>query len=415
MQHWGWTIHYLKKHRLESILIVLTMGVGVAVLTTVLTVYLGFTHQLKDYLDDEHYRLFTVTDQNVKKVPSFRLAPPIQLDMDWIGPSLVVNHADLKQIKENLPVGMSVFPLIEKTFRIDHPRQIELKVVATDVGFNQFYRFSLLSGAWFVDDDVREGSPVIILSLEAAEHLFGTEDPLGKKTFFENTPESSRYTVIGVMDKSETDIGQGGLGVQRFAAYVPFGDPLFLDFSLSSFFVGIDLGMDATKALEQIRGVIDLHFEGEAYVTSNLLELQEDLSSVTPILKNVGLFASVGLVIAIVNILNLMLARVLRRIKYGGIHMALGSSRSKVFFQFLGEALLLGLISSGLGMAISHFTDLWLRNTWNMALPTAPFLNRFLISISIGLVASAVFGAYPAAQIARFDLGQALRSEVGGV
>ena len=45
----------------------------------------------------------------------------------------------------------------------------------------------------------------------------------------------------------------------------------------------------------------------------------------------IGVFASVGLIIAVINILNLMLARVLKRTKSIGLSMALGSSASWSF------------------------------------------------------------------------------------
>lgn len=43
----------------------------------------------------------------------------------------------------------------------------------------------------------------------------------------------------------------------------------------------------------------------------------------------IGMLASVGLVIAVINILNLMLARVLKRTKAVGLSMALGSSAAR--------------------------------------------------------------------------------------
>ena len=67
----------------------------------------------------------------------------------------------------------------------------------------------------------------------------------------------------------------------------------------------------------------------------------------------IALFASIGLVIAVINILNLMLARVLRRVKSIGLSIALGSSKQGVFSQFLLEAVVLGFLGAGLGIGLS--------------------------------------------------------------
>ncbi len=66
----------------------------------------------------------------------------------------------------------------------------------------------------------------------------------------------------------------------------------------------------------------------------------------------IGIFASLGLIIAVINILNLMLARVLKRTKSIGLSMALGSSRRLVFRQFVSEASFLGLVGSALGIYV---------------------------------------------------------------
>jgi putative ABC transport system permease protein len=396
---------YLKKQALESLMIVLALSVGIAVLTTVLVSYLGLNQQLHEYLQNDHYRLFSVTSRGIQNELSLRSAPPISPDAAGEDPSLDLNLTDLEEIQNSLPRGMFAFHTQSARFNLHLPRELALTVTGTSTGFYEFYRFPLLVGEWFVDEDLEKGTPVLIVSAELANDLFGVENALGQTISFENRGISHAYTVIGVLE--------AGAG-EYHTVYVPLGSPLFPGTHLHSFFVGINGERNLVQALEEIQGLVHLHLGDGAYVQNNLTQLQEELAMMRPILRNIGLFASMGLVIAVINILNLMLARILRRVKQAGISMALGSSRLEVFLQFLGEALILGLISALFGMAISYMAELWLQNTWSIAVYQVSVALRFLVSVGIGGIASLLFGFYPASQIMQMDLVQALRTDVGG-
>lgn len=95
----------LKKQALESLLIILTMGIGIAVLTTVLASYLGLNQQLHTYLQNDHYRLFSVTGRGSQNAPSLRSAPPISPDGAGEEASLDLNLTDLEEIQNSLPRG----------------------------------------------------------------------------------------------------------------------------------------------------------------------------------------------------------------------------------------------------------------------------------------------------------------------
>ncbi|HBN97014.1 MAG TPA: hypothetical protein DDZ66_12000 [Firmicutes bacterium] len=382
---------YLKKQALESLMIVLALSVGIAVLTTVLVSYLGLNQQLHEYLQNDHYRLFSVTSRGIQNELSLRSAPPISPDAAGEDPSLDLNLTDLEEIQNSLPRGMFAFHTQSAKFNLHLPRELDLTVTGTSTGF--------------VDEDTEQGTPVLIVSADLANDLFSTYNALGQTVSFESRGVSHVYTVVGVLER--------GVG-EYHTVYAPLGSPLFPSTHLHSFFVGINGEQNLVQALEEIQGLVHLHLGDGACVQNNLTQLQEELAIIRPILRNIGLFASMGLVIAVINILNLMLARILRRVKHAGISMALGSSRLEVFLQFLGEALILGLMSALFGMAISYLAGLWLQNTWSIAVYQVSMALRFLVSVGIGGIASLLFGFYPASQIVQMDLVQALRTDVGG-
>lgn len=252
-----------------------------------------------------------------------------------------IGVTDLEDLKTDLPEGILIFPLLTDVLHTSHPLEVSFSVVGTNVDYYEFYQLAFRSGDWFVSEDVRAGNSVIVLNSQLAKYLFESEAAIGRTISFLSTHDLNEYTVIGVLDHNPDFFDNRSL-----LAYVPFSSPLFSKRSFSSISIGVGADMDLDLALEQVSHIMNAHFGNPVNVVSNLGEYKDSLLSMAPILRNIGLFASVGLIIAVVNILNLMLTRVLRRIKQAGIHMALGSTRIAIFRQFLSEALALALIGS---------------------------------------------------------------------
>ena len=124
----------------------------------------------------------------------------------------------------------------------------------------------------------------------------------------------------------------------------------------------------------------------------------------------IGLLASVGLFIAIINILNLMLARLLKRTKSIGLNIALGSSRWMVFRQFMIEAVSLGMAGALVGIALSFAFAELLKNSLSL-FATAKLGARIGLGVAMGFVVSLLFGVYPAYLGSLINPVEALRNE----
>jgi len=133
-----------------------------------------------------------------------------------------------------------------------------------------------------------------------------------------------------------------------------------------------------------------------------------------------GLMMSVvGLVllIACVNLANLLLAQAARRDKEMSLRAALGASRARMLRQLITESMLLALVGGALGLIIAFWgrTALWsFRPPFiqdadiNLALDS----RVLLFTLGISILTGALFGIAPAIKASRADLVETLK--VGG-
>jgi predicted permease len=116
------------------------------------------------------------------------------------------------------------------------------------------------------------------------------------------------------------------------------------------------------------------------------------------------------LIIACVNVANLLLAQALGRQREVAIRAAVGASRSRIVAQLLTESVLLSVIGGLAGLLIASFTTGYLA----VKAPNAAYLPQadrigmdyrvFLFTFAIALVTGIAAGLYPAVQAARSDL-----------
>ena len=272
-----------------------------------------------------------------------------------------------------------------------------------------------IAGRFFRADEDRPGAaPVIVLGEGFWKRKFGgAPDVLGRTLMLNGTG----YTVIGIVRDNFKIFTEG-------AVYVPIGqwnDPTFRDRA-------VGMGMDVVARLRpgvtlaQARADMDsvAHQQAIDYPDSNggmgitATPLLDDLiGKRKPILFI--LLGAVGfvLLIACVNVANLLLARSTGRARELAIRLALGATRGRIIRQLLTESILVALAGGALGLLLAA----WGTNVMLKFLPAAlPRMDEIGVdgrvlafTLATSLLAGILFGLAPALKISRSDVQTSLK------
>jgi predicted permease len=264
------------------------------------------------------------------------------------------------------------------------------------------------------EEDQAGAAPVVVIGAGLWKRKYGSSPDVIGKTM---TLDSTVYTIIGVYaDRLPM--------FRPLDAYVPMGqwnDPTFRDRR-------IGLGMSAIGRLKsgvtlaQARADMDVVAAGLAaqYPEADkgsgieLVPLKKDIvGDVQGIL--LVLLGAVGfvLLIACVNMANLLLARSTGRAREFAIRAALGASRTRVIRQLLTESILLATAGGALGLALANWGTQVVLAVLPEAIPRADQIGLdvhvLLFTLGISCLTGILFGLVPALKIARPDLQETLK------
>ncbi|HZU29736.1 MAG TPA: ABC transporter permease, partial [Candidatus Angelobacter sp.] len=117
------------------------------------------------------------------------------------------------------------------------------------------------------------------------------------------------------------------------------------------------------------------------------------------------------LVIAAVNVANLMLARASARQKEIAVRVAIGATFTRVVRQLLTESVFLAFTGGALGLLVAHWgTKMLLHLSKNDTLEASPDLRVFLFTAAVCLITGILFGLIPALRSRRVAVAPTLKS-----
>src|ERR1700722_4439904 len=289
-------------------------------------------------------------------------------------------------------------------------------------------------GRVFTSEEELAGHRVVILSYSLWQRGYGGQlGVLGQTANLDREP----YTIVGVMPRNFVFPLPGMAQGVAADLWVPLGftkaeledvGDNFDNSVVARLKPGVSLG-GANADLQLVaRGVLETYekFARDAHQSLGDFQLgmacQPLRDEVTgpPRPTLLVLLGSVGLVllIACVNVANLLMMRAAGRQKEMAVRLAMGAGRFRLLRQFLVEGMLLAFLGGALGLAVA----LWFRDALVAGMPsTVPrfhsielnwtvLLFTFLLVSMVGLA----FGALPAIWTSRSDPNSSLKDGVRG-
>jgi putative ABC transport system permease protein len=263
-------------------------------------------------------------------------------------------------------------------------------------------------GRGFNADEEQTGGPVAIVSYGYWQNRLAGRSDLASQSVRVN---DRIYTVIGVMPRGY----DFPAGTELWAPL----QPLTHNRTSHGFQVVGRLRDDNTAAAAQqdlsaIVGRLKQQYgDDEHMVDASVRPVIEQLAGNVRAALTVLLGASGALLlVACVNVANLMLARALSRDRESALRLALGAGPVRVARRFLAESLVLTVAGAGLGLAIAFAGVAALRAQDTAALPRTGEigvdLRVFVFSLAVSMLAASVVGVFPAFRAARRDPRDAL-------
>jgi putative ABC transport system permease protein len=308
-------------------------------------------------------------------------------------------------------------------FYFDHPTLIAgtqlpmpVKAAATNGKFWQLFGVQPLLGRTFGERDCIPNAPdAVVLSYAAWQQLFnGDRSIIDRQVLL----DQKQATIVGVMPPAFRM--PNGIDLWRPSHFTSsqFGDYRSEGTRFINVYARLKPGITAQAAQADLK-VIGGQLQREHPATDVAWQfgsgsLRDNLyGAARPALLVLQIASGFLLLIACINVTNLLLSRATVREREVALRRALGASEGRILLQFLTESTLLALIGGSLGLAASYLLVRMIGTKLPGSLGAPGFVGMNWpvagFALALSACAGVAFGLAPAWQNRRVELNAALK------
>jgi putative ABC transport system permease protein len=267
-------------------------------------------------------------------------------------------------------------------------------------GYFEAMGIPLLAGRPLTARDTAQSQPVVVINRRLARHVYGDQDPIGRRVRVGNAAQL-QFEVIAVVG-DERHVGVDAEATPSF--FIPFRQvPNARDLA-----VIVRSSSDATPALREIVRRIDPDMP-LFQVRTMAQVIETSVAAPRSMAWLLSAFAVAALMLAAIGVFGVMSHAVSQRTREIGVRMAVGASPYRVLAGILGEGLAQVALGLVLGALLSLLTARLLSGLLFgvSALTITPYLIVVGLLGAVSLVACLV----PARRAMRIDPAVALRAD----
>jgi putative ABC transport system permease protein len=391
-----YSVRVLSKSYAFTIVVILTLALGIGANTAIFSFANGILLRPLPYPQSDR---LAVLDETSRKEGGDTIGVSYPNFLDWREQNTVFEGIATHFGTSRFAITAGGSPSEIRGSRVTH-------------GLFEVLRVSPILGRTFTESEDRpDEDAVVIIGHDLWQRSFGgNPEVIGQKVIISSRPR----TIVGVMPRGF-----------RFPEVSELWVPLAVT---DKIYTRTDHGLETIARLKD--GMTIAQAQTEMNNIAARIQEQNPVTNeglgvkVTSLHENLsgsyreGLLILLGVVgcvllVACVNVANLMLARATARQKEFALRAALGASRWRIMRQLLLESLLLAIAGGALGFVLS----LWALHLLLRAIPgDLPVWMNFSLdlrvlgfTLAITLLTGLVFGAVPALQTARVDLNDTLK------